>query len=139
MGPKMDIMWGENIILKNQDLLFSKFANQCNGDFFSNNIVFRQTGGIKILEMAQSNLLLYYEAEMPTEKQNSNCSKDNKLKLELKDQQNTQMWQFCLVKYKLSRLFWLKLTNWLEKKTTNPHQSRRPETTVNSQQSGIVQ
>ena len=47
--------------------------------------------------MAQSNLLLYYEAEMPTEKQNSNCSKDNKLKLELKDQQNTQMWQFCPV------------------------------------------
>ena len=64
-------------IFKNQDLLFSKFANHCNGDLFSNNIVFRQTGGIKILEMAQSNLLLYYEAEMPTEKQNSNCSKDN--------------------------------------------------------------
>ena len=50
---------------------FSKFANQCNGDLFSNNIVCRQTGGIKILEMAQSNLLLYYEAEIPTEKQNS--------------------------------------------------------------------
>ena len=88
--------------------------------------MFRQTGGIKILEMAQSNLLLYYEAEMPTEKQNSNCSKDNKLKLELKDQQNTQMWQFCLVKYKLSRLFWLKLTNWLEKnnKSTSKQASR---------------
>ena len=47
--------------------------------------------------MAQSNLLLYYEAEMPTEKQNSNCSEDNKLKLKLKDQQNTKMWQFCPV------------------------------------------
>ena len=70
---------------------FSKFANQCNGDLFSNNIVCRQTGGIKILEMAQSNLLLYYEAEMPTEKQNSNYSKDDKLKLEQKDQQNTKM------------------------------------------------
>ena len=69
MEPKNDIKWGG----ENQDLLFSKFANHCNGDLFSNNIVFRQTGGIKILEMAQSNLLLYYEAEMPTEKQNSNC------------------------------------------------------------------
>ena len=58
--------------------------------------------------MAQSNLLLYYEAEMPTEKQNSNCSEDNKLKLKLKDQQNTKMWQFCPViqtNIKKSKLF----------------------------------
>ena len=41
--------------------------------------------------MAQSNLLLYYEAEIPTEKQKSNCSKDDKLKLEQKDQQNNKM------------------------------------------------
>ena len=92
---------------------FSKFANHCNGDLFSNNIVFRQTGGIKILEMAQSNLLLYYEAEMPTEKQKSNCSKDNKSKSELKINKTLKCNSLSchLNKYKLSKLFWLKLTN----------------------------
>ena len=88
--PKMDLKWGENKILKNQ-IYFFKICKPVQWNLFSNNIVCRQTGGIKILEMAQSNLLLYYEAEMPTEKQKSNCSKDDKLKLEQKDQQNTKM------------------------------------------------